>query len=187
MQINEKEEYLKFMIIIKIRYNIELCKIRLKYKEEKMKSNPYNLLTNEKYNNTLKFYNENIRILKELFNIEITNNINILNNEIINKWPIILEYLKNKKCSYEWVITDFEDARYYQIYEYVTSYDLYLEIKRTKKDTDPIYFEFSRLRVLDDRFNTIFEDIIYNNLFNPNKRTVKGSYEPFWACHISFL
>lgn len=183
---NEKEEYLKFMILIKLRYNIGLCKIRLKNDKELIKNNPYNSYFELKYNDTLDFYNENIRITKELFNIDINDNTEPINNEICNRWPTILKYLKTNKCNYEWTRKDFEDTKYYEIYKYITSYDLYWEKKSTKKDTDPIYFEFSSLKWLDDRFINIFEDIVNNGLFNPNKRTMNSSYEPFWAINIPY-
>ena len=54
------------MILIKLRYNIGLCKIRLKDDKELIKNNPYNSYFELKYNDTFDFYKENIRITKEL-------------------------------------------------------------------------------------------------------------------------
>lgn len=184
MSVNEKEEYLKFMIIITLRHNIDQCKTNLEYRKEKLKNDPNNYTSNYKYNETLDFYNGNIRIAKELFNLDITDDYSELNNEIWKMWPKILEYLKNKKCNYEWTRKDFENEKYYEIYNYVTSYDLYWEKKSSKTDTDPIYFEFMRIKYLDNKFANIFKEIINNGLFNPNKRTVNYSDEPFWAVNI---
>lgn len=181
MKINEKEEYLRFMILIKLRDNIYRCKINIKRGEEILKKEPDNFQYNYRYNDTLDFYNENIRITKELFNIDVKDGIDDISNEICNRWPIMLEYLKTNKCNYEWTRKDFEDTKHHDIYKYITSYDLYWEMKSTKTDTDPIYFEFACLKFLDDKFMKIFEDIINNGLFNPNKRTKNFSYEPFWA------
>ena len=161
-----------------------MCKIRLNQRKEWLERDPFDYTSDLKYKATLDFCNENIRIAKELFNINITDDLSEINNEILTRWPFILEYLKTKKCDYEWTRKDFQDAKYYEIYQYLTSYDLYWEIKSRKEDTDPIYFEFSTLRILDDSFNTIFKDIVFNGFFNPNKRTVEASYEPFWADHI---
>lgn len=64
MLANEKEEYLKFMILIKIRYNIEECENSLKFKKKLMEenTNPYdNYYYERQYNDMLNFYNENIK------------------------------------------------------------------------------------------------------------------------------
>ena len=79
MKFNEKEEYLKFMILIKLRYNIQMCKIRLKHRKEWLERDPYNYSNELKYKATLDFCNENIRIAKELFNINITNDFSEIN------------------------------------------------------------------------------------------------------------
>lgn len=184
MQHTEKEEYLLFMILIKLRYNIQMSKIRLKHRKEWLERDPYNYSNELKYKATLAFCNENIRIAKVLFNINITNDFSEINNEIHTRWSNILEYLNNNKCDYEWTRKDFQETKYYEFYKYLSSYDLYWEIKSRKEDTDPIYFEFSTLRILDNSFNDIFNDIVFNAFFNPNKRTVEASYEPFWADHI---
>lgn len=85
MQVNEKEEYLKFMILIKLRYNIEICKYRLKSNKELIEKDPDNFYSNRRYNDTLDFHNKNIKILNELFNINVTDNLNNINNEIFKK------------------------------------------------------------------------------------------------------
>lgn len=184
MLINQKEIYLKFMILVKLRYNVEICKCRIKDNEEILKKDPDNFHYNCRYNDTLNFYNENIRIAKELFNIEINDNLEQINEEICKNWPNILEYLKTNNCDYGWTIKDFEDTKYYETYKYITSYDLYWETKSTKSDTDPIYFEFEYLKFADTRFINIFEDIVNNGLFDPNKRAMNYSHEPFWALNF---
>lgn len=180
----KKEEYLKFMILIKIRYNIEECENSLKFKKKLMKenTNPYdNYYYERQYNDMLDFYNENIKILNELFNIRVKDNFNDIDNEIFKKWSIILEYLKNNKCDYEWTKKDFVDTKYYEMYNNITSYDLRWEKKDSNMDTNPIYFDFFYLKYLDDKFSIIFKEIVDNGLFNPNKRTLICSREPFWA------
>lgn len=92
-----------------------------------------------------------------------------------------MKYLKSNKCNYEWTIKNFEDTKYYDIYKFISSYDLYWEKQSRKKDTNPIYLEFFSLRYLDAKFEEIFEQIVNNKLFNPNKRTANASCEPFWA------
>ena len=48
----------------------------------------------------LNFYNENIRILKELFHINIIDDFRNINNEICKMWPTILDYLNEDRNSY---------------------------------------------------------------------------------------
>lgn len=184
MLINEKEEYLKFMILIKTRYNLEECYNSLKFKKKLMEENTNyydNYLYERQYNEMLAFYNENIKILNQLFNIDVLDDFNDIDDEIFRKWPIILEYLKNNKCDYEWTKKDFTDIKYYEMYNNITTYDLRWENKDSKMGTNPIYFEFFYLKYLDDKFSIIFKEIIDNGLFNPNKRTLICSREPFWA------
>lgn len=177
-----KEDYLKFLIMIRLRNNIDKCMTILKQKKECLKNDPNNYMHNYRYENILAFYKENIRIAKELFNVDLEGNIELINDKICKYWPEIFEYLKREQCDYEWTIKNFEDTKYYEVYKYITSYDLYWGTKSIKKDTDPIYFEFAFLYCYDKRFNEIFEQIINNGFYNPNRRTTNFSNRPFWAC-----
>lgn len=174
---NLKQEYLDFLIMLTIRYNIGLCEIRLEQRREFNKKYIYD----NKYNSTLRFKEKNIEIANNLFNINLLDNLDDLDKLITIKWERILNGLKNKIFNYDWTMVDFKNTQNYEFYKYINSYDLYWESKVDRNDTDPIYFLLSRLKFDKQEFYDMYKELINNGFFNPNRRKVIASNEPFWC------
>lgn len=174
---NSKEEYLNFLIMLTIRYNVDLCKIRLEQRNELNKKYTYD----SKYNGTLRFKEKNIEIANNLFNVNLSDSLDDLDKLIKSKWEYIFNGLENKIFDYEWTMVDFKDTKNYEFYKYVNSYDLYWEIKIDKADTDPIYLLLNRIKWDKQEFYDMYKNLIDKGLFNPNRRKILASYEPFWC------
>lgn len=163
--------------MLTIRYNINLCNIRIAQRKEFKKECMYD----SKYNSTLEFKEKNIEIAGDLFNVDLSNDLDALDKLIASEWNFVFTCLKNKTFNYDWTMVDFDNTKNYEFYKYINSYDLYWESKVDRNDTDPIYFLLHRLKWDKKEFYDMYKLLINNGLFNPNRRKVPASGEPFWC------
>lgn len=185
----EKLEYEKFIILLELRKKL---KQRLQEERNKlMQETKEDRYSEER----LGYINQIINLTKDLFNIDLTNDMDLLDNLIFESWPSIFEGLKSGKYDYEWSLSSFnpdndeikENPNALKLYGFLQLLNTKIErcygLRRVSFDSNPIYFLLSFLEDIDFRYGEIYKQLIENNLYNPNRRDVEGSYHPFWTDH----
>lgn len=183
----EKLEYEKFIILLELRKKL---KQRLQDERNKiMKETQKEIYSQIK----LEYIDEIFTLAKELFNIDLTKNVDLLDNLIFESWPSILEGLKSRKYDYEWTLSSFnpdndeikENSNALKLYGALQLLNTKIESsygwRRVSFDSNPIYFLLCFLEDIDFRYGKIYKQLIENDLYNPNRRNINASFYPFWT------
>ena len=183
----EKLEYEKFIILLELRRKIRQ---RLQDKRNKIIQET----KKDRYSEELlEYIDQIINLSKELFNIDLTDDIDLLDNLIFENWPSILDGLKSGKYDYEWSLSSFnpdndeikENPNALKLYGALHLLNTEIEScygwRRVSFESNPIYFLLRSLKEVDFSYSELYKQLIENNFYNPNRRDVEGSYHPFWT------
>lgn len=183
----EKLEYERFIILLELRKKI---KQGLRDRRNKIRQETKKDVYSEK---NLDYVDEIFTLIKELFNIDLINDTEVLDNLIFASWPSILEGLKCGKYDYEWSLSSFnpdndeikENSNALKFYGALQLLNTKIEssygCRRVFFDSNPIYFLLCFLEDIDFRYGEIYKQLIQNNLYNPNRRNINASFYPFWT------
>lgn len=184
---DKKYEYIKFMCLLTIKYNIEINNFYI----NSMKKTHENFKNQDKYDSDFKNRLENelkkIQLTKDnaicLFGTDDIEKINYIIHEM---WQSVLKSLLNKDIDYETTmksldIDDIQDNEYMKYYD--IEYDERMNRKRILYSYDtPIYIDIKHLISMGDlSLLDIYSQLIKNSLFNPNMNKSGNSDEFFWT------
>lgn len=204
-----KVEYMELTCLIKIRAHIMFQKSLLDYYQQSLRFDSNPEFSMEHFHRIIPLITENIQKLLNLVfspsiyqvEQEIERLDYIVKNEVL---PKVIKHLVQGHCNYEWSFCDygFDYTMFIQNPDVKKAYRRQLELKKLEQSLvtedvinngdcilsvdNPIYFDIYYLTYRDMSYMPFLDEIITNQLYNPNHLNCLSSNEPFFDKIMDF-
>lgn len=184
---DKMKEYIKFMTLIAIKYNVEMMNLRIGWIKRDMEREEGFISIDENLKD-LKEKSEKLRLTKDnALSLFETHDIDKINDIINDMWEKnIFKLLINKDIDYETTIRSLKIDNISDD-EYIKYYKVLFDERKNREELlryfdTPIYIDIMRIISMGNLdLLEIYSKLIKNHLFNPNMNKSGTSDEFFWT------